>query len=59
MARIGIKCLLCEEVILLEGMEEQRAFCGLMVPPKICNKCRKLWWKIKEGVGENKDEKDN
>lgn len=31
MTRFGINCLLCDRVILLEGIEEQRALCGLRV----------------------------
>lgn len=59
MVRFGINCLLCDRVILLEGIEEQKALAGRMVPPKICDKCRELWIKIKEKLEENKDEKDN
>lgn len=56
MARFGINCLLCDRVIILEGLEEQRAFAGLMVSPKICEKCRELWREIKEKSEEKRDE---
>ena len=56
MARFGINCLLCDRVILLEGLEEQRALIGLTVSSKICEKCRELWREIKEKSEEKRDE---
>jgi hypothetical protein len=38
---LGVYCMICNEVVELTEQEKEMIHCGVRLPPKICDKCRK------------------